>query len=184
MAISGGKYATEVALGRVFIGNTAAAGVAVPVETGTAVTFGLWNTSSNKYAIPLWFAASYVSGTITIAGFTIVNQYCGFAIGTTAPLSAFTDGTPKNALVGIGAASAMRFAPATATLTAGGTRIYHLGFGQETSTAQVGVAVRQHDFDGRLIVPPGQLIFVGNTIVTTALYNLTMAWAEVPIPGQ
>lgn len=182
MAISGGKYATEVALGRVFIGNTAAAGVAVPVETGTAVTFGLWNTSTTKYAIPLWIAASFVSGTITIAGFTMVNQACGFAIGSSAPLSAFTLATPKNALLGLGGASAMSFTGSTATLTAGGTRCYHLGFGQETSTAQVGVAVRQHEFDGRLIVPPGQLLFVGNTIVTSALYNLTMAWAEVDIP--
>jgi len=181
MPASLGKYYDQVAQGRVFIGNTAAAGVALPVETGTAVTFGLWNTTTNMKVVPLWISASFVSGTITIAGFTIVNQACGFAIGTAAPLSAFTAATPKNALLGSGAASAVNFTASAATLTAGGTRCYHLGFGQETSTAQVGVAVRQHDFDGRLVVPPGQLIFVGNTIVTTALYNISMAWAEIPL---
>lgn len=177
MPASLGKYYDQAALGRVFIGSTAAAGVAVPVETGTAVTFALWNTSTDKWAVPLWMGVSFVSGTITIAGFTIVNQNVGPVLGT--PLTAFTDATPKNAILGLGNQSAMRFTGSTATLAAGGTRCYHMGFGQETSTAQVGVAVRQHDFDGRLIVPPGQMIFVGNTIVTTALYNITMAWAEV-----
>lgn len=181
MAISGGKYATETALGRVFIGNTAAAGVAVPVETGTAVTFGLWNTSVDKYAIPLWLSMAYVSGTITIGGFVIVNQYCGFALATAAPLSAFTDATPKNALLGSGASSAMRFTGSAATLTAGGTRVYSLGFGQQIATAGPGFGQSSHDFDGRLIVPPGQMIFLGETIVTTALYNVCMAWAEVPM---
>lgn len=182
MAISGGKYATEVALGRVFIGNTAAAGVAVPVETGTAVTFGLWNTSSTKYAIPLWISLAYLSGTITIGGFVMVNQYCGFAIGTAAPLSAFTLATPKNALLGSGNASAMSFTGSTATLTAGGTRVYGLGVGQQIATAGPGFGQASHDFDGRLIVPPGQLLFLGENIVTTALYNVSMAWAEVDIP--
>ena len=180
MAASSGKYFSEVAAGRVFVGSTAAAGVAVPVETGTAVTFALWNTAPGLNAVPLWIAMSYLSGTITIGGFGLSNQDCGYAIGTAAPLSAFTNGTPKNALLGKGDASAMRFAPATATLTAGGTRCYSFGFGQQIATAGPGVSVMQHEFDGRLIVPPGQMIFVTENIVTTALYNITMAWAEVP----
>lgn len=181
MAISNGKYFSEVNAGRVFIGSTAAAGVAVPVETGTAVTFGLWNITSNKYAVPLWIAMSYLSGTITIGGFGLSNQNCGFAIGTAAPISAITTGTPKNALLGYGNASAMSFIPATATLTAGGTRCYSFGFGQQIATAGPGVSVMQHEFDGRLVVPPGQMIFVTENIVTTALYNITMAWTEVTI---
>ena len=180
MALSSGKYFSEVAAGRVFIGSTAAAGVAIPVETGTAVTFALWNTSTAKIAVPLWIAMSYLSGTITIGGFGLSNQYCGFALATAAPLSAFTDGTPKNALLGNGDASSMRFAPATATLTAGGTRCYSFGFGQQIATAGPGVSVMQHDFDGKLAVPSGQMIFVTENIVTTALYNITMAWAEIP----
>ena len=178
MALSSGRYYSEVAAGRVFIGSTAAAGVAIPVETGTAVTFGLWNTSPGKTAVPLWIAMAYLSGTITIGGFGLSNQNCGYAIGTAAPLSAFTTGTPKNALLGSGNASSMSFAPATATLTAGGTRCYMFGFGQQIATAGPGISNMVHDFDGKLIVPPGQLIFVTENIVTTALYNITMAWAE------
>lgn len=180
MAISGGKYATEVALGRVFIGNTAAAGVAVPLETGTAVTFGLWNTSTTKYAIPLWISMAYLSGTITIGGFVMVNQNVGVNLGV--PMTAFTEATPKNALLGGGNASNMKFTGSTATLAAGGTRVYGLGFGQQIATAGPGFGQSSHDFDGRLIVPPGQILFVGENIVTTALYNISMAWAEVDIP--
>lgn len=176
---SAGKYYSEVALGRTFIGSTAAAGVAVPVETGTAVTFGLWNTSNSKYAVPLWIAMAYLSGTITIGGFGLANQACGFAVGTAAPLSAWTDATPKNALLGSGNASGMRFTGSTGTLTAGGTRCYLLPFGQQIATAGPGVSVMGHDFEGRLVVPPGQMIFVTENIVTTALYNITMAWSEV-----
>ena len=180
MPASLGKYYDQVALGRVFIGNTAAAGVAVPVETGTAVTFGVWNTSDKVNIVPLWISLAYVTGTITIGGFVMVNQYCGFALGTAAPLSAFTTGTPKNALIGAGNASAVSFTPSAATLTAGGTRIYSLGFGQQIATAGPGFGQSSHDFDGKLIVPPGNLLFLGETIVTTATYSVSMAWAEVP----
>ncbi len=76
----------------------------------------------------------------------------------------------------------MRFTGSTATLTAGGTRAYSLGFGQQIATAGPGFGQSGHDFDGRLIVPPGQMIFLGETIVTTALYNVSMAWAEVDMP--
>lgn len=179
MAVSSGKYFQDVAAGRVFIGSTAAAGVAVPVETGTAATFMLWNITTTKYAVPLWIAMSYLSGTITIGGFGLSNLNAGYAIATAAPISAITLGTPKNALLGSGAASAMSFAPATATITTGGTRCYSFGFGQQIATAGPGISVMQHEFDGRLIVPPGQAIFVTENIVTTALYNITMAWAEI-----
>lgn len=176
-----GKYYDQVALGRVFIGNTAAAGVALPVETGTAVTVGLWNTSTNLKAVPLWISFAYVSATITVGGFVICNQACGFAPATAAPLSAFTLATPKNALLGSGSASAMSFTGSTATLTAGGTRCYSLGLGHEVATVGPGVSLGGHDFDGKLIVPPGQLIFPAFTIAQTGVFSISLAWAEIPL---
>ena len=38
---SNGKYYAEASSGNVFIGSTAAAGVAFPISTGTAATCGL-----------------------------------------------------------------------------------------------------------------------------------------------
>jgi hypothetical protein len=181
MANSAGKYFTETNLGRVFIGSTAAAGTAFPISTGTAVTFGLWNTSSTHNAVPLWLKASYTSGTIALGTWGIANQYCGFALATAAPLSAFTDGTPKNALLGSGNASRMRFTPSAATLTAGGTAATWLGGGQESATAGLGIYGIREEFDGSLIVPPGQLIFVCGSVAQTGLFSMSLAWAEVPL---
>src|SRR3990172_2208163 len=168
MALSSGKYVSEVAAGRVFIGSTAAAGTAFPISTGTAVTFGIWNTDPGKYAIPLWSL-----------GFA--NQNVGYAIGTAAPLSAFNDGTPKNALLGGGNASSMRFCPAgTTTLTAGGTAAMFSGHSIEFATAGNGIFGWNLDFEGSIIIPPGQLFFVCSSIAQTALFSMSIAWAEVP----
>jgi hypothetical protein len=179
MPASLGKYYDQVNLGRVFIGNTAAAGVALPVETGTAVTFGLWNTTPNMKAVPLWMSIAYVSGTITVGGFVISNQAVGYAVGT--PLTAITTATPKNALLGSGNSSQMTFTGSTATLAAGGTRCYSLGLTHEIATAGPGVSPGGHDFDGRLVVMPGQIIFPAFSIAQTGVFSISMAWAEVPI---
>jgi hypothetical protein len=181
MAISAGKYATEVAMGRVFIGSTAVGGTAFPISTGTAVTFGLWNTNPNKYAIPLWFRAGYTSGTIALGTIGFANQACGYAIGTAAPLSAFTAATPKNALLG-GGSSSMQFTGSAATLTAGGTACWWSGHSIESATAGLGVFTIKEDFDGSLIVPPGQLLFVCGSVAQTGLFTMSMAWCETDVP--
>ena len=181
MALSSGRYYSEVAAGRVFIGSTAAAGVAAPITTGTAVTFGLWNNNTGKLAVPLWLNIGYTSGTIALGTWAIANQYVGFATATAAPLSAFTDGTPKNALVGNGSASGMRFTPSAATLSAGGTALAFLSSGKASATAALGeINGFNWQFDGSIIVPPGQLIFVAASVAQTGIYSMSMAWAEIP----
>lgn len=181
MAFSSGKYYADTAAGNVFIGSTAAAGTAFPISTGTAVTFALWNTSSNKNAVLIDLDVGVTSGTIALGVLGIANQYAGFAIGTAAPLSAFTDGTPKNALLGNGNASSMRFTPSAATLTAGGTAVKWLGKANESATPGLGVFDGHYEFDGKIIVPPGQLVFVCGSVAQTGLYTMSLTWAEVLI---
>ena len=181
MSTSLGKYYDQVALGRVFIGSTAAAGVALPVETGTAVTFAVWNTATKKVAVPLWIGIGYVSGTITVGGFVMSNFNVGFNIATGAAMTAFTAGTPKNALLGSGLASIMSFTPSTATLAAGGTRCYGPISAHEIATAGPGVSTISHDFDGRLVVMPGQILFPSYSIAQTGVFSISMAWAEVDL---
>lgn len=182
MAFSSGKYFDEVQKGRVFIGSTAAAGVALPISTGTAVTFGLWNTSASKLAVLIDMDIGYTSGTIALGTFGIANQSCGFALATAAPLSAFTLGTPKNALAGGGNASVMSFTPSTATLTAGGTALKWFGKSIESATAGLGIFDCHHEFDGKIIVPPGQLIFACGSVAQTGIFTCSMTWAEVDMP--
>lgn len=176
-----GKYYDAVAAGQVFIGSTAAAGTAFPITTGTAVTFGLWNTNPTKNAVLLTLDLGYTSGTIALGSLAIADQYCGFAIGTGAPLSAFTNGTPKNALLGNGSGSSMRFTPSAATLTAGGTAAKFIGKGIESATAGLGVFDGHYDFDGSIIVPPGHLVFLASSVAQTALFSASLMWAEVSI---
>jgi hypothetical protein len=174
------KWYPEVKAGKVFIGSTAVAGTAFPISTGTAVTFGLWNTSTNKDAVLLSLNLGYTSGTIALGEIGLANQNVGYAIGTAAPLSAFNAGTPKNAYLGAGNASAMSFTPAaTTTLTAGGTACWWSGYSIESATAGLGIFRAQIDIDGQVIVPPGQLVFLCGSIAQTALFTASLVWAEV-----
>lgn len=178
---SSGVYYPEASQGYSFIGSTAAAGTAFPISTGTAVTFGLWNTTSNKVAVLQDLTVGYTSGTIALGTLGIANQYCGFAIGTAAPLSAFTDGTPKNSMLGNGAASAMRFTPSAATLTTGGTALKWLGKSIESATAGLGVFDGIYRFEGGIIVTPGQLVFVCGSVAQTGLFSMSLTWSEFPL---
>ena len=181
MAKSNGKYYVDVMQGNVFIGSTAAAGTAYPISTGTAVTFGLWNNTTTKNAVLLGLNVGYTSGTIALGEIGLANQYVGFATATAAPLSAFTDGTPKNALLGMGGASSMRFTPSAATLSAGGTACYWSGYSIESASADTGIYSAKIDIDGQVIVTPGQLVFVCGSVAQTGLFTMSLIWQEVAI---
>jgi hypothetical protein len=180
MALSYGKYADLVASGKVFIGSTPAAGVALPLSTGTAITLALWNTSASKWAIPLWVAFGFTSGTIALGQFGLATQNAGYALATAAPLSAFTTATPINAFLGAGNASAMSFANATATATAGAaaTAVAWLGKSIESATPGLGIYDGRIDLDGSIIVRPGQVLYPVGSVAQTGLFSITMAWAE------
>ena len=182
MALLNTKYNKEVAAGRVFIGSTAAAGTAFPITTGTAVTFGVWNTDPNKWVIPLWFGGGVTSGTIALGTLGFANQQVGLNIATGAPITAFTDGTAKNALLGSGNGSTVKFTPSGATLAAGGTATLFTGHSIESATAGLGVFQWQYDFEGSIIIPPGQIFFAASSVAQTALFTMSLAWAEVDAP--
>ncbi len=176
---SSAKYYPDVAAGGVFIGSTAAAGTATPAAGGTAMTFGLWNNTSNKNAVLLGFSASYVSGTITVAGFTLtIIPNAGTAIATGGPISAFTTGTPTNALVNAGSASSMLFTPSGATIVAG-TRFQFLGLGHEIATAGPGMNWGSMDLNGIPTLSPGSAAFVTGTIAQTGVYAMSLIWSEI-----
>ncbi len=182
MAKSAGKYFTETSLGNVYGVSTAAAGVAIPISTGTALTCGLWNTSTTKNAVLVSVAIGYTSGTIAIGEFGILNQFVGFNVATGAPMAAITLTTPKNMLLGAGKASAMSAFGSTATLTTGGTAAYWLGNSNEVATASPGVIGGFfHDFDGRVIVTPGQVVAVCGSVAQTGIFTISLLWSETDV---
>ena len=114
----------------------------------------------------------------------VVNT--GAAVATGGNVSAFTDGvlntTIWNGRVGDLRGPKARFTPSAATVTA--PVIYrHLGLNQlvitaaDATNAQWRAAV---DFDGDIIIPQGNAIFVAGNIATLITEAVGMSWVEEP----
>ena len=181
MAFSGGKYWNETMTGNVFIGSTAAAGTTLPLATGTAMTFGVWNTSTDFNIVMLKCNIGFTSGTIALGefGWTDVSAT---VVATGSNITAFTDGavgtTIRNGIIGGGNASRMRFTPSAATIVAS-TACYWMGSAHEGATGVGPANTISHDFDGLFVLPPGKAAFLVGSIAQTALFSLSLAWSEV-----
>ena len=170
--------------GRLFIGSAAAAGAVLPIFSATAQKFGIWNPAgSGVNANVLGINMTYVDTTGAAGGYVLaVNRNAGSALAT-GGISAFTAGTPDNALSGKTGGNKVRFAPAAATTLA--PAIWrHLGLSQNAFTAAstdkmaetVGVK-----FDGDCIVEPNTAVWLAGNIATLAKWASTIAWIEEPI---
>jgi hypothetical protein len=178
-----GEHFNQTVRGNVFIGSTSKDGVAVPIYNATGATFALWNPAgSGKHCVPISIAFGMGTvGTKAVSGLGLSYKTgCGGAIGTGAPVSAFTHVAPVNALLGSGRNSSMLFAPAAATIVAGAL-LLNFGLSVETATAGNGLWVMQYNFKGSLIVTPGSLIHVTSApIACGSTYVITLLWEEVP----
>lgn len=183
MAFSSGKYFPEIAAGRVFIGSTAAAGTTVPLATGTAMTFGLWNTNPSKYAVLLRLTGGFTSGTIALGVFGLTRIYGGFSLATGNNITAFTDGvfgtTIHSGIIGQGDGPTMRFTPSASTVVANVAALW-LNTGHEGATGVGPASQFDHDFDG-VMVAPGNAVFVTGSIAQTALFSMSLMWAEIDL---
>jgi hypothetical protein len=181
MAAASGKYYSDVKQGNCFIGCTAAAGTAFPVSTSTAMTFGVWNVTSTKNVVLMYLNVGHTSGTTGVGSTSLTIVHGGFGLGT--PISAFTDGvfgsTIRNALFGASGGPAARFTPSGATIVAG-TAGYYLGIGQ-AAASPTSMAGAHHDFDGAIILGPGQAAFVTNSVAQAGLWSMSIGWQEVPV---
>jgi hypothetical protein len=185
MSASLGKYYDQAILGNTFILSTAAAGSAFPISTGTAATFGLWNTSTTHNAVLHKLNLGYTSGTIAIGEIGLANIAAPqFTVASGSNITAFTDSavgvTYRNAIIGLGNSSRMRHTPSAATVAAN-TACWWSGYSCEIATAAPGVSVASIDIDGAVIVPPGQFVFVCGSIAQTGLFTMSLMWSEVSI---
>jgi hypothetical protein len=182
MPRSAGKYFPEALNKQTFIGSTAAAGTAYPITTGTAATFGLWNTNPAKVAVLHKLTVGFTSGTIALGTVGLIHVQAR-ELATGSNITAFTDGvmgtTIRNAYLGEGGPT-MRFTPSAATIVAS-TCCYWTGIAHEGATG-VGpsTAPVSHDFDGDLVIPFGHAVFVGGSIAQTGLFSMSLIWSEVP----
>ncbi len=178
-----GKYYYLTKLGAVFNLSTLVAGVAIPISTATAQTFGLWNPAgSGKNCVPLLYLASYVSGT-TVGGSIGLGRLpnAGSTIGAAgAPITAWADTQPVNQLMG-GNNGVVRGTLAATTIAA--TWFQSLGISEYAAIAAsaINAILMQYDFHGSLIIPPNNAVFVTASAASGALLSQTLLFAELPI---
>ena len=171
--------------GRVFTGNIAAAGVVLPIYSGTTQQVGLWNPLGNtKDLIVRRISLTYVSGTGAAGGFVIGQRAdAPAAVGTGLAITAFTEtaAIPGYGATGGLAQSAKYGQGATLTVTAP-TVFRHLGLNQTVLTAATTGSPQwqsSFDFEGDLVVVPGMAIFVAGAIATLSKHAGSISWAEV-----
>jgi len=181
-----GRYYEQVVRGNVFIYSTAAAGIAPILPAIAAGAPAIWNPAGSGYNfIPLRLLMGYVSGA-NVPGFFefAYTPNTGATVAAGQPITAFTDAAPVNALLGSGKVSKMRWAPAVATFVANPVFLMTLGLSQFTGLAATAVApfTLIHDFDGTLIIGPGNAVSIGCNAANTAVYSIALIGMELPLP--
>lgn len=178
-----GKYATQMYRGNLFYGSTTNAGVAVPADNATAQVFGLWNPAgSGKICVPVHFRAGIVTlGTRVVSAFHLnFLPNAGSAIGAAgAPITAFTDTTPKTCLKGGAGSPVTRFTLAATTIAM--SDFFFLGLQHDLATGGSPPPFVV-DFDGTIGIGPNNAAFIGSSDAATgSTYGMTIVWMEIPI---
>ena len=187
-SLHGGRWYEAAREGRVFSGTAAAAGYVIPIFSNTAQKFGIWNPKgSGINVVPISLTFGYVSTTGAAGGFVLgVVQNAPAQLATGATITAFTEGTLNtdifNGLVGKAIGPTAKFTPSAATVTAP-VILRQLGLNQLVITAADATNTQwlaRCDFDGDLIIPPGNAVFVAGNIATLITMTNTLVWAEEP----
>ena len=185
-----GYLPSQMLAGKVFIGSTTYAGVAIPAYNATAQVFGLWNPAgSGVIVVPIRLSlaiATIGSNIVGAIGLSAVYN-TGAAIGATgAPITAFTQTASVSGLIGAGAGGAAQSA-ARFTLTAttiAPTFVYATGIGSSTGTATDDPGQMTHEFEGAIGVAPGTYIGLGGSAAPVSTYQASLVWLELPVSGS
>lgn len=200
-----GQYYNAAVGGRLFSSSTTPLGVAIPIYTSvTPLGNVLWNPDgSGVNAVLVSYAASIVSG-VGVQGAIGLMAKNGVGsvqstVAASGPIITFTETTPVNANLngivsttvaagkGDGRASKVRSSSAgTNTFGTGYTPIasewIRTMFVMPVNSAAVGQPVPViYEFHGKVIVPPGSIVWVAATLASVALYAQTLDWEEVPL---
>lgn len=177
-----GDLTRQMLAGNMFIGSTAAAGVAIPAYNATAQVFGLWNPlGSNVTAVPVFISVGIATvGTPAVADLSLsILTNTGAQIATGSPITAFTGSTPVNARLGTGKVSQVRFTASAATMSAP-SHLMSLGASQESATPGTGIFNIYFPFNGTLGVDPGTYIGIGGSAAIGQTAAVSLFWYEIP----
>jgi hypothetical protein len=171
--------------GRIFTGNIAAAGVVLPLFSNTTQQVGLWNPAGSSVDVVLLrISLSYVDTTGAAGGYVLGYLPAGApsTVATGASIAAFTETAGINLYLGNGRQQVAKFGQgATITVTAPAI-LTSLSLNQNAFTAAGTGQMAFYNavsFQGELVLPPGNAIFVAGNIATLAKWAGSLMWAEV-----
>lgn len=180
-----GKYFQQAVNGNVYVGNSAVAGAVVPIYSNTTQQYGIMNPAgSGKYLVPISVEMAYIDTTAAAGGLCIgYLKNAGSEIATgNGGVTAATTATPISMRLD-GPASSMKFMSAGIT-TAAPSLLMPLGINQLVVTAtEKGVPfdTLHYEFDGKLVVPPGNAIFLAGVIAVLWKLAPSFIWEEIPV---
>ena len=193
-----GKYYQANQKYGVFSNSPTPLGLAIPIYTATALAGGmpLWNPQGSGVKGVLTKAmVARASGTAAVFSVGLMARNgVGAVIATGSQITAFAETVPVNGKLGLvnsiagsggGPTSRIKSSRAgTVTVTAGVAAewVETLGAtGVEADATANGISLINHDFDGRIEVYPGTMVWLAATLASVALYATTIGWYEVPI---
>ena len=174
-----GKYAEAASRGQVFHAVVGTAGIALIVSATTGGHPTLWNPAGNLFnAEVLSLELGWISGaTAPTAIYWMLTANAGAQIGTAAPIVTFTQVAPVNALTNGATDKTMLWAPATNTFAAAPAFWKGTGIGLGTGAPTVVPSNIVFDYDGKVILAPGNaLSLCSQAATTTALYSVDVTY--------
>jgi hypothetical protein len=181
-----GKYYEQCYRGNLYYTTTTAAGVALITSSTLTPTYSLWNPAgSGKNAVLVSLMVAW--GTVTtVAGGVVwtATTNAGSSISTTAPMVAFGTGSAINANLGSGKIAQLKCATGgTTTIVAAATLYRTTGIAVGSTSLVAGTAwwVAREEYDGSMIVPPGNAIHLMASTALAATCCITTAWYEAAL---
>ena len=181
-----GSHYDAASRGRAFFASSASGGIALiaPATGGGHPT--LWNPAGSRVNLNIIrLEMGYVSGNNApgaVEWASNANAGVSHATGGTIPTA--TKVNPEPCLIGTLADSKAIWSPTTNTFTVAPAFLRSAGIGLFTgvaATATVPFSLRA-DYDGDFVVAPDVSISLCfQTTTTTALFQITVTWEEVPI---
>jgi hypothetical protein len=166
--------------GNLFFGSTAAAGAAIPTTNATAQVFGMWNPPGSGVTAVLdkLILGIATLGTNIVAALNWSVHLNVQAIATGSAITAFTETTIRNALIGRGKAPRVKFTGSAATTTAA-TQLTPVGITSTTGTPVNASPVMVFEHNGMIMVPEATAIFLVGSAAPGSTYQIGLSWAEV-----
>lgn len=177
-----GKHYEQLLRGNIFVYGIASQALLLAATTGGHPTV-INPSGSGVIFVPLALRIGFISGT-TVIGSVVLAETTSVGAGaaTGAPIATATLVAARNALRGAGKVSQMLWSPTTNTFTAAPSVILPTGLNLGAA-APTGTGTYETKFDGAIGFYPGTACSVCYSVTTsTALFNVTLIGAEIPIP--